>query len=319
MGGENPGEKSIRKMMSSAGFVYNSDVSPTNSQIQSFEGNAEMFNLEMIGFPQKNLQQPVIWKGFFGKHGNQSESGPSSSKTTTAANFYQHEFNKSDFGTGISQTSSENLMVAPPESAAVWQENRLMVDDPSSFRCVFPCEGNERPSQGLSLSLSSTNPSSIGLQSFELRHTHQHHHHQVQQDDEDEDHIMIRFLSANSRDGFFGKSAAAAIQEQQMMQDDDGFVGKASNQNQGNFQFQLRNSKYLAPAQQLLNEFCNLGTQQIDPANYKQKAAKTNHLWEDDQNRSSNANSSTKPTLYSLELVELQKRKSKLLSMLEEV
>ncbi|CBI34373.3 unnamed protein product, partial [Vitis vinifera] len=146
-----------------------------------------------------------------------------------------------------------------------------MVDD-SSLRCVFPCEGNERPSQGLSLSLSSSNPSSIGLQSFELRHTHH--------------------------------------QEQQMMQ--DGFLGKAANLNQGNFQ--LRNSKYLGPAQQLLNECCNLGTKQIDPP--RQKAPKTNQ-WEDENGSSSSC--SRKPSLYSLELMELQKRKSKLLSMLEEV
>lgn len=312
MAGENPAEKS-RNMVSSAGFVY-SDVSSTNpsiqtvthlvNQIQSFESNPEMFNLttgmEMIGFPQKNLQQPsdansVMWKAFFGKHGN--HSGPSSSKTVneSTSDYYQHEFNKSDFATGISQTTSENLMVAP--DSAAWQENRLMVDD-SSLRCVFPCEGNERPSQGLSLSLSSSNPSSIGLQSFELRHTH----HQGQQDDH------MRFLSSNSRDCFFGKSAA--IQEQQMMQ--DGFLGKAANLNQGNFQ--LRNSKYLGPAQQLLNECCNLGTKQIDPP--RQKAPKTNQ-WEDENGSSSSC--SRKPSLYSLELMELQKRKSKLLSMLEEV
>ena len=334
------GEKSRNMVVSSAaaGYVY-SDVSSTQiqahlmNQIQSFEPNAEMFNLttagmEMIGFPQKNLnlQQPsdansVMWKGFFGKHGD--HSGPSSSKTTTA-DFYQHEFNKSDFATGISQTTttaSENLMVAPAWQEEVEEENRLMVDDPSSsssLRCVFPCEGNERPSQGLSLSLSSTNPSSIGLQSFELRHTPTpHHHHQGQQDDDD--HHM-RFLSPNSnssRDGFFGKSGAAAIlpipiQEQQMMMQ-DGFVGKAANPNQGNFQ--LRNSKYLAPAQQLLKEFCNLGTQQIHPP--KQKPAKQ-WEWELDETGSTSS-CSRKPSLNSLELVELQKRKSKLLSMLEEV
>lgn len=310
MAGENPAEKS-RNMVSSFGFVY-SDVSSANpslhsqthlvNQIQSFESNPEMFSLttgmEMIGFPQKNLQQPndansVMWKGFVGKHGN--PSGPSSSKTVneSTSDFYQHEFNKPDFATGISQTTSENLMVT--SDSAAWQDNRLMIDD-SSFRCVFPCEGNERPSQGLSLSLSSSNPSSIGLQTFELRHAR----HQGQQDD----HMM--FVSANSRDGFFRKSGA--IQEQQVLQ--DGFA----NLNQGNFQ--LRNSKYLGPAQQLLNEFCNLGTKQNDPT--KQKAGPKTNQW-GVENGSSSSTCSRKPTLCSLELVELQKRKSKLLSMLEEV
>ncbi|EPS62339.1 hypothetical protein M569_12452, partial [Genlisea aurea] len=34
---------------------------------------------------------------------------------------------------------------------------------------VFPCEGSERPSRGLSLSLNSSNPAAVTLQSFELR------------------------------------------------------------------------------------------------------------------------------------------------------
>ncbi|KAI3823618.1 hypothetical protein L1987_05057 [Smallanthus sonchifolius] len=38
-------------------------------------------------------------------------------------------------------------------------------EEPSPQRCVLPCEPNERPSQGLFLSLSSANPSTIGLQS----------------------------------------------------------------------------------------------------------------------------------------------------------
>ncbi|GKD94765.1 hypothetical protein Tco_1374602, partial [Tanacetum coccineum] len=53
------------------------------------------------------------------------------------------------------------------------------LDESSLQRCVLiPCEPNERPSQGLSLSLSSTNPSTIGIQPFELvRPQQQHHHH----------------------------------------------------------------------------------------------------------------------------------------------
>ncbi|XP_044476277.1 homeobox protein BEL1 homolog isoform X2 [Mangifera indica] len=243
-----------------------------------------MFNLttgmEMIGFT-KNLQQQhtdtnsVMWKGFFNKHGN--NAGPSSKKINeSTSDFYHHhhhhEFNKSElFTTGISGTSSENLIVETHEHGS-WQENRLLVDD-SSLRCVFPCAANERPSQGLSLSLSSSNPSSISLQSFELRPANHNNH------------------------------------GQQLMQ--DGFLGKAANIHH-QAQFQLRNSKYLVPVQELLNEFCSIGTKQTDGP--KQKTLKTKQ-W-DDENASS---SSRRQSLYSLEYMELQKRKAKLLSMLDEV
>lgn len=321
-------EDKSRNMVSSAGFCY-SDVSPsnpnnniqsqfTNHQIQGFVSNPEMFNLttgmEMIGF-SKNLQQQqqssgtsntAMWKGFFAKpatgnhhHHHHHQAGPSSSKTinesTTSSDFYQHDDHQfstkqPDFTTtGISETSSENLIVGPhvDESGPWGQENRFLVDD-SSLRCVFPCEGNERPSQGLSLSLSSSNPSSIGLQSFELRHS-----------------------TNQPQDGglFFAKSSANIQQIQ------DGFLGKTSNFHQQGHSFQLRNSKYLAPAQELLNEFCSLGIKQTDINPLKQKSNKAKQ-WEDDNGGTS---SSRKQALYSLEFMELQKRKTKLLSMLEEV
>ncbi|XVF10552.1 hypothetical protein REPUB_Repub07fG0192400 [Reevesia pubescens] len=298
-------EDKSRNIVSSTGFCY-SDVSSGNStmqthlvnQIQGFESNPEIFNLttgmEMIGF-SKNLQQQgdsnsVMWKGFFNKHGS-NHPGPSSSKTIneSTSDFYQHEFNKPEFTAGISETSTENLIIGP--ESAPWQENRLLVDD-SSLRCVFPCEGNERPSQGLSLSLSSSNPTSIGLQSFELRQNCHSTNHD-QQDD-------MRFIGSSSRDGFFGKPA------------NDGFLGKAANlHHQG--QFQLGSSKFLAPAQELLNEFCSLGTKQIDAS--KQKQTHKNKQWDDENG----ASSSRKQSLYSLDFMELQKRKTKLLSMLEEV
>ncbi|XWS61734.1 hypothetical protein CRYUN_Cryun07bG0151400 [Craigia yunnanensis] len=305
-------EDKSRNNVSSTGFCY-SDVSSGNStmqnhlvnQIQGFESNPEIFKLttgmEMIGFP-KSLQQQgdsntVMWKGFFNKNG--SNPVPFSSKTIneSTSDFYQHDFHKPEYTTGISETSTENLIVGP--ESAPWQENRLLVDD-SSLRCVFPCEGNERPSQGLSLSLSSSNPTSIGLQSFELRQTSHINHDQ--QDD-------MRFIGSSSRDGFFGKPAN--VQQQQLMIQ-DGFLGKAANLHQQG-QFQLRSSKYLGPAQELLNEFCSLGTRQIDAS--KQKQTHKSKLWDDENG----ASSSRKQSLYSLDFVELQKRKTKLLSMLEEV
>ncbi|KAF2297853.1 hypothetical protein GH714_004106 [Hevea brasiliensis] len=274
-------EDKSRNMVSSssAGFCY-SDASSSNptiqthlgNQIQGFESNLEIFNLtsgmEMIGF-SRNLQQ------------QQSESN-------TAVMW--------------KETSNENLIVGT-DSSAPWQEHRLLVDD-SSLRCVFPCEPNERPSQGLSLSLSSSNPSTIGLQSFELRHTNNHQNHDNPQEE-------MRFMNSSSRDGFFGKSVAN-IQQQQMMQ--DGLLTKAANlHHQG--QFQLRNSRYLGPAKELLNEFCSLGTMQTDQPRPKPHKPKQ---W-DDENGSGSSGSSRKQSLHSLEFLELQKRKTKLLSMLEEV
>ncbi|XP_059661830.1 homeobox protein BEL1 homolog [Cornus florida] len=283
----------------STGYCY-SDISSAKpniqthlvNQLQSFESNSEIYSLsstgmEIIGFPPKNLQQQQqsshdtnsgLWKGFFTKSGGGPSS--SSSKAAIMSDFYQHDqFNKPDFTYG-DQTLS-------------WHDqNRVLVDD-SSLRCVFPCEGNERPSQGLSLSLSSTHPSTLGLQSFELRQEGTHGHDQ------------LRFVSSSSRssDGLYGNS---------MMQ--DGFLGKASIlQHQGHFM--IKNSKYLGPAQQLLNEFCDLGTKQTDHP-IKIKPHKTTQLWQDENAMSS---SSKKHSLYTLELLELQKRKTKLLSMLEEV
>ncbi|XP_042474933.1 homeobox protein BEL1 homolog [Macadamia integrifolia] len=174
-----------------------------------------------------------------------------------------------NISTGFSEGTSQSLIM---ESG--WQDTRLIVDD-SSLRCVLPCERNEsRPSQGLSLSLSSNKPSSIGIQSFEL-------------------------MPSNLRDGFFGKSPN--------LQDQDGFV----NLHQTQTHFELKNSKYLVPAQDLLNEFCNLRIKQTDQL--KQKPQKTNQ-WEDDNN------GSRRQSFYSTsDVLELQKRKSKLISILEEV
>ncbi|CAL5356162.1 unnamed protein product [Camellia sinensis] len=290
------GEEKPRNMASSSGYCY-SDVSSTNPniqshdllnhelQLQSFESNnAEIYNLttgmEMIGFPPpKNHDtdtNSAMWKGFFAK---------------TSGGGGGDGFNKPDFTPGV-LSDSENLMVAS-ESTAWHEQNRFIVDD-SSMRCVFPCEGNEKPSQGLSLSLSSTNPSTIGLQSFELR----------QQEDD------------RSSDGLIFAKSMNFQQHQHMIQ--DGYLGKDSNldhHHRHHGAFQIRNSKYLGPAQELLNEFCNLGTKQTDPKPKIKPPHKTSQ-WQDENISSS---SSKKQTLHTLELLELQKRKARLFSMLEEV
>ncbi|KAK6947817.1 POX domain, partial [Dillenia turbinata] len=288
-------EKSRNLVSATSGFCY-SDVSSNNNnlinQIQTtFEPNStssEIYthlsssNMDMIN------TNTVMWKGFF----NKINPHPSSS-SNPKADFYQQP------GYETTTTSDNHLMVTA-DSSPTWQDHE------SSVRCVFPCEGNEKPSQGLSLSLSSNNPSSIGLQSFELRDA-------TTKDDD------INFISSNVRsDGlFFGKSVN--IPQQQMIILDGYLGGKGPNFQQ--VQFQLRSCKYLGPAQELLNEFCNLGTKQTDPPKTKPKTT-NNNQWERVENESGSGgstSSSRNRSLQSLELIELQKRKTKLLSLLEEV
>ena len=76
--------------------------------------------------------------------------------------------------------------------------------------------------------------------------------------------------------------------------------------------FMLRRSKYLIPAQELLNDFCNLGV--ITGLNTSAGSKKKEH-----NKASSQWDEGGPSTLYSMDLVELQKREARLLSMLEEV
>ncbi|CAN1778228.1 Homeobox protein BEL1 homolog [Linum perenne] len=84
----------------------------------------------------------------------------------------------------------------------------------------------------------------------------------------------------------------------------------------GNFQFQRTAtstaSRYLGPAQELLNEFCSL--KQVETTPPKPKQPPSNDVVEDDdQNKQQSCN------IGSVEFLELQKRKTKLLSLLSEV
>ncbi|XP_071708225.1 homeobox protein BEL1 homolog [Rutidosis leptorrhynchoides] len=184
-------------------------------------------------------------------------------------------------------------------------------DDSSLQRCLFP---NERPTQGLSLSLSSVNPSTIGLQSFELLrpqdHNYQHQNHQ----------------------GYFGKYISMDHDQHHddMMTTQDCFLGKPVNiinssggdgdgdggyNHHQSLEYNLRSSRYLVPAQEILNEFCNLGSKQRNNSLKERAEATTSNQGQDNNNASS---SKTKP-LSSIEFMELQKRKTKLIQMLEEV
>ncbi|KAM7276987.1 hypothetical protein ACFE04_018853 [Oxalis oulophora] len=277
-----------------------SSSNPTNhhhefSQIhQGFESNpSEIFNSNMdqiIGFSKhqasddNDQSNSAMWIKSFFKNNNSNFN--SSTTTTTTSSDHHHPNNN----------NNNNNLIDHHDTSAT-----LLVDD-SSLRCVFPCEGNERPSQGLSLSLSSNNPSSIGLQSFELRH----HTTNIISHDHDHD----QFIGSSSRNnGFmFGSK------------EQDGFMETSNFQGQQQQQFHLRNSKYLCPVQELLNEFCSLGS--TISTHDKPKSQKSKQ-WEDDiDNNNMNIASSSsrnKSSLQSLEFGELQKRKTKLITMLEEV
>lgn len=276
-------------------------------QLQSFHHDhqsnnpTEIYNLttsmEMINFPTntKNLDtNSVFWKGFYdgkgsgGSHHQDAGGSSSSSKAVVTIN---------------EPTTSHDLYHHQHQD----QNNFMLMDDqndPSRSCHVFLCGANERPSQGLSLSLSSNNPSTIGLQSFQLRQQE----HEVGNDHMRFDH---EFLGPKSlqvmQDGFMEKVAATSMLQFQ----------------EGGHQFQIRNSKYLGPAQQLLNEFCNLGTSRKGhDYHHESKMQKTQKLNQWNQVHDDNIGTSSslnKHSLYSLEFLELQKRKTKLLQMLEEV
>ncbi|XXG76549.1 hypothetical protein AAC387_Pa08g0877 [Persea americana] len=123
------------------------------------------------------------------------------------------------------------------------------------------------------------------LQSFELRETNRQ--------------IDTRFASSNSEDGYFGKSMDLPLQQQN-------FMGSSLQLHHQ----QLKNSKFLLPTQELLNEFSNLGIKQKHNSSC---SVGTNNKFHKDGDYSKNH------SLHSLDFLELQKRKAKLVSLLEEV
>lgn len=216
--------------------------------------------------------------------GNNKGFDPYVNSSPNPNDFFNFEQQNSDLLWKPS-SSSKPMMIA---GAGAGAGDFSQFDDQSSLHrsVLIPCEPNERPSQGLSLSLSSTNPSTIGIQSFELVRPQQNHQ------------------------GYFGKPMYMHEQHDHMMLD--------GSQHQAT-QFNLRSSRYLIPAQDLLNEFCNLGTKRNDHSS-KAKVQRINHCQDhDDSNNMNIASSSKNIPLNSLEFLELQKRKSKLLHMLDEV
>ncbi|XP_076882696.1 homeobox protein BEL1 homolog [Bidens hawaiensis] len=227
---------------------------------------------------------------------------------TSPLEIYNFELHNS-----VSHNSVSHFWKGPsPSSKPITDSDFYHFDESSLQRsCVFP--NDQRPSQGLSLSLSSANPSSIGLQSFELVRPQQHHYH---------------------HQGYFGKSMAMDNDQQHHhdMMIQDRFLGKPGNivnssggvgddggfNNHQSAQYNIRSSRYLTPAQELLSEFCNLGSKQTDHSPKVKSAATTSNTWKDHDNLNDATSSKTR-SLSSLEFMELQKKRAKLLQMLEEV
>ncbi|CAO2837667.1 unnamed protein product [Amaranthus hypochondriacus] len=284
-------ENNMMVSSSSSSFCY-SNVVPHHlgvTHVQNFDSNPEIYNLtsgiEMIGFQPK-----------------------------APNNTHHHDNHNHD-------DQIQSLIVSSSQEHQHQQMGNFMED--SSLRpCVFPCEGNERPSQGLSLSLSSSNPSTISLQSFELRHNHP----QI---------FSLSSPSSNSRDRCFGKSQSSYHYHHQDNQQSQVYLGKSvvGGSTSLNLQFEFRNCKYMEPTQELLNEFCNIGTKlnPNDPKGKKAQSKKNKNQWELDEgggddesnlnNTINNASSSTssKSAFYGVSLLELQKMKTNLLGMLEEL
>lgn len=306
-------DKSARQIMASSSsssslFCY-PDVSSgcdnpniqthlVSTHLQSFDPNPDIYSLatgiEMIGFQHQpkpthtnphHHHDPVLWKGFSGKMTGSGDPGPSKDPD----DFYRQ---------GEDDGGGEE--VGAGGGGAYVEESSLRT-------CVFPCEGNERPSQGLSLSLSSNNPSTLGLQSFELRHQSQTQNHHPQQ----QQHEAF----------FLGKSVIASASPV-----------AHTNGMSINMQFHMmKSSKYLGPTQELLDEFCCIGSAN-DNNKKRQLKKKEKEHWEfldggDDngggdnpnQNNGGSSSSSCQSNLYGLNLLELQKRKTKLLGLLEEL
>ncbi|CAD6338147.1 unnamed protein product [Miscanthus lutarioriparius] len=82
--------------------------------------------------------------------------------------------------------------------------------------------------------------------------------------------------------------------------------------------FQLRSSKYLAPVQDLLSEFCSLEGD-LHAMNKRAPRAAAGNKWDDVDTSSSSSVLWGHPSLSSLDLLELERRKARFLSMVEEV
>ncbi|CAL9076358.1 unnamed protein product [Musa acuminata var. zebrina] len=207
--------------------------------------------------------------------------------------FFPVAGSSSNAASSFPQTLNENLMVTPERvGVSQWHPRNRMLVDESSARFLFPsCQGNGQSSSGLSLSLNhaETSNSSYDQPPFD------HHGLTSSRDTQ----LLQKPADHHLQDGRFFQSStsqSALINPYQQSQQP------------------LKSTKYLIPARELLNEFCSLETAVIGSS--KDKASKTKP-WEEGGTSSSSI--SFNQSLYSLDIHELQGRKAKLLSMLEEV
>ncbi|WOL05739.1 hypothetical protein Cni_G14470 [Canna indica] len=202
------------------------------------------------------------------------------------------------FGGGGGGGSANNAALSFPQSLmnenlmCPWPPTNRMLVDESSARFLFPssCEAGSAPqsvaSSGLSLSLNHAADASHAHHSAAAAYEQPlfHQHQLVHDDHKPTDYLQHgRFLQPSS----------------------------ISN----NPYHQLKSSKFLLPARELLNEFCNV--EAAESGSSKQKASKSKQWAEGGPSSSSTAFNQS--LISSLDIHELQGRKAKLLAMLEEV
>ncbi|MQM12938.1 hypothetical protein Taro_045859 [Colocasia esculenta] len=199
----------------------------------------------------------------------------------------------------------ETLMVTP--ELAAWQVGRSLVDD-SSLRCLLPGPAIEQPSQRLSLSLRKTKSSDSRLQQeppFGLREGMRQRSN-------------LRDYGLFPRTSFHGELQQQQLQS--LLQECQFFpqLGTASSSSGfcSNPHQYLRNSQYLAPVQELLDEFCSL---KPSSNNINERPNnKPRRQLEEGVSPSSCAGQRHR-LLLSSDIMELKKRMAKLVSMLEEL
>ncbi|KAK8963218.1 hypothetical protein KSP40_PGU001104 [Platanthera guangdongensis] len=176
-----------------------------------------------------------------------------------------------------SPTSESGLMA----DGAGWDQARQLFVDDASMRCLFPVQDEDQQrSQGmLSLSLYNPEPSIAEATDF---------------------HRSLMFSRPTS--------TTATISHQHHA----GFFPGQGAGSFGNSQ-KLKLTKYLIPAQELLNEFCDLGGVKAASKLQKQQGKRA------EEGGPSSSSSLISHSLQNLDILELQKRKAKLLTLLEEV
>ncbi|KAL8543595.1 hypothetical protein ACS0TY_004242 [Phlomoides rotata] len=185
------------------------------------------------------------------------------------------------------------------DGAADDPSTSMQINEPTSSE-FYHHQHDFNKKHDLSLISGTTNDQTLMISSPWNHHQNQSYHDQSRLISEDDGRMFTRqglSLSLNSSSiGFqsnfqddlrFGPSSSRSVNHAEIMEEHN----------------HIRNSRYLIPAQELLNEFCNIGTKK------KAAAQEKKGEWKDE-------NALKKQ---SLDLLDLQRRKTKLLQMVEEV